>query len=143
MEIVMQVKIYDELPLEAKKIREDVFVKEQGFSEEFDLIDKTAKHILIFEDNMPVATCRIFYSNERDCYLIGRIAVIKQYRGKKYGARLLEYAEREIKKDGGTSAELSAQCRVSEFYKKLGYMDLKDIHVEQGCPHTWMRKILN
>ena len=43
----MQVKIYDELPLEAKKIREDVFIKEQGFNEEFDIIDKTAKHILI------------------------------------------------------------------------------------------------
>ena len=35
----MQVKIYDELPLEAKKIREDVFVKEQGFNEEFDIVD--------------------------------------------------------------------------------------------------------
>lgn len=35
----MQVKIYDELPLEPKKIREDVFVKEQGFNEEFDIID--------------------------------------------------------------------------------------------------------
>lgn len=108
----MQVKIYDELPLEAKKIREDVFVKEQGFNEEFDIIDKTAKHILISENNIPVATCRIFYSKERNSYIIGRIAVCKQYRGKKYGVRLLEYAEREIKKSGGTTAELSAQCRV-------------------------------
>ena len=112
----MQVKIYDELPLEAKKIREDVFVKEQGFNEEFDIIDKTAKHILISENNIHVATCRIFYSKERNSYIIGRIAVCKQYRGKKYGVRLLEYAEREIKKSGGTTAELSAQCRVSEFY---------------------------
>ena len=64
----MQVKIYDELPLEAKKIREDVFVKEQGFNEEFDIIDKTAKHILISENNIPVATCRIFYSKERNSW---------------------------------------------------------------------------
>lgn len=78
----MQVKIYDELPLEAKKIREDVFVKEQGFNEEFDIIDKTAKHILISENNIPVATCRIFYSKEQNSYIIGRIAVCKQYRGK-------------------------------------------------------------
>lgn len=98
MGIILQVKIYDELPLEAKKIREDVFVKEQGFNEEFDIIDKTAKHILISENNIPVATCRIFYSKERNSYIIGRIAVCKQSRGKKYGVRLLEYAEREIKK---------------------------------------------
>lgn len=47
------------------------------------------------------------------------------------------------KKSGGTTAELSAQCRVSEFYKKSGYIDLQDIHIDENCPHTWMRKCLN
>ena len=32
----MFIKIYDEIPEEAKTIREAVFIKEQGFKDEFD-----------------------------------------------------------------------------------------------------------
>ena len=35
---------------------------------------------------------------------------------------------------------VAAQCRVAEFYKKQGYMELNDIHMDEDCPHTWMRK---
>ena len=38
----METKIYNQLPDEAKEIRLEVFVKEQGFEEEFDDIDETA-----------------------------------------------------------------------------------------------------
>ena len=41
----MEIKIYNQLPDEAKEIRLEVFVKEQGFEEEFDDIDETAAHI--------------------------------------------------------------------------------------------------
>ena len=45
----MEVKIYNNLPDEAKEIRLEVFVKEQGFEEEFDDIDETAAHIVLFD----------------------------------------------------------------------------------------------
>ena len=45
----METKIYNQLPDEAKEIRLEVFVKEQGFEEEFDDIDKTAAHIVLFD----------------------------------------------------------------------------------------------
>lgn len=139
----MYTKIYDVLSQEAKEIRINVFVKEQGFEKEFDEVDDVAKHMVLFEEGVPVATCRIFYSQERNCYLIGRIAVCKEYRGKKYGAKILQCAEQEIQKLGGKAVELSAQCRATEFYKKQGYMDLDDIHMEEYCPHTWMKKKLD
>ena len=44
----MFIKIYDEIPEEAKTIREAVFIKEQGFKDEFDEIDDVAKHVLLF-----------------------------------------------------------------------------------------------
>ena len=95
---------------------------------------------LLFEDDIPVATCRFFFSVERDCYVIGRIAVSKEFRGKQYGKKMLQGAEKTVSDLGGKRIELSAQCRVAEFYKKQGYMELNDIHMDEDCPHTWMRK---
>ena len=59
--------IYDKLPQAAKKIRQEVFGQEQGFKKEFDEIDPIAKHIILLEDDDPVATCRFYYSKEREC----------------------------------------------------------------------------
>ena len=42
----MNILIYDTLPDEAAEIRRAVFVEEQGFHNEFDEIDKRAKHIV-------------------------------------------------------------------------------------------------
>ena len=78
----MFIKIYDEIPQEAKAIRKSVFMKEQGFKDEFDETDRLAKHVLLFKGDIPVATCRFFFSEERVCYVIGRIAVSKEFRGK-------------------------------------------------------------
>ena len=96
--------------------------------------------MLLFEDDIPVATCRFFFSVERDCYVIGRIAVSKEFRGKQYGKKMLQGAEKTVSDLGGKRIELSAQCRVAEVYKKQGYMELNDIHMDEDCPHTWMRK---
>lgn len=49
----MEIKIYNQLPDEAKEIRLEVFVKEQGFEEEFDDIDETAAHIVLFDGSFP------------------------------------------------------------------------------------------
>ncbi len=113
-------------------------MKEQGFKYEFDETDHLAKHMLLFEDDIPVATCRFFFSVERDCYVIGRIAVSKEFRGKQYGKKMLQGAEKTVSDLGGKRIELSAQCRVAEFYKKQGYMELNDIHMDEdvhilGC----------
>ena len=61
----MTIKIYDKLPRAAKEIRQEVFGQEQGFKKEFDEIDPIAKHIILLEDDDPVATCRFYYSKER------------------------------------------------------------------------------
>ena len=41
-------RIYRQLPDEAKRIREQVFIKEQGFENEFDQTDEQAVHIVVF-----------------------------------------------------------------------------------------------
>lgn len=139
----MQVRMYEELTDQAISIRKNVFMEEQGFENEFDDIDKNATHIVILEHDMPVATCRFFYSDSRGCFVIGRIAVCKEYRGKNYGAVIIKSAEREIYNKGGLTVALSAQCRVSDFYKKQGYQVQGDSYLDEECPHVWMYKDLN
>ena len=92
----MNVKTYTTLPQEAKDIRIKVFMKEQGFENEFDDIDQISSHIVVFDETKPVGTCRFFKENNH--YTIGRVAVLKEYRNKHIGLLLLESAEKEIKK---------------------------------------------
>ncbi|MCI8530700.1 MAG: GNAT family N-acetyltransferase [Lachnospiraceae bacterium] len=138
----MQVEIYNFLPKEAKRIREEVFMAEQGFQQEFDEIDKSAEHIVIFETHIPVATCRVYVSENEDCYVVGRIAVEKTFRGKAYGAGILRAAENEVRKKGGRMVCLSAQERAVGFYEKQGYTAYGDSYLDEGCPHIWMKKEL-
>lgn len=139
----MDIKIYNTLPKEAVQIRETVFVREQGFCEEFDETDKQAWHLLYFEQDIPVGTCRFFQEPSGERYTIGRIAVLKEYRGKNIGSRLLHRAELEIEKMGGKSAVLHAQEQAKEFYQKQGYCEFGETDFEQDCPHIWMSKKLN
>lgn len=136
----MNLIIYDKLPEDAKKIRETVFVKEQGFHHEFDEIDQEAKHLVLYDGEIPVATCRFFKKETDDDYTVGRIAVMKKYRGRNIGTFLLKEAENEIRNGGGKSIRLHAQCNAQRFYQKQGYMSYGKTDLDENCPHIWMRK---
>lgn len=51
----MNTKIFTTFPQEAKDIRIEVFVKEQGFKNEFDEIDTISHHIVAFDEGNPSA----------------------------------------------------------------------------------------
>jgi predicted GNAT family N-acyltransferase len=125
----------------AKTVREEVFVKEQGFVDEFDEIDRRATHIILYDkEERPIATCRIFTEDDPNAYILGRLAVIKDYRGEGLGSYVVEQAEKCVCEKGGTSLSLHAQCRAKEFYQKLGYQEYGPVEDDQGCPHIWMKK---
>lgn len=138
----MTFRVYDKLCEDAKKIRTEVFVEEQGFEIEFDDTDKIAKHIVGYNGAKPVAVCRYFYDNEHNSYMVGRIAVAKEYRGKHYGDKILSFAELKIKEDGVKTVSLSAQTRVSGFYEKQGYKKQGSEYLDEYCPHILMTKTL-
>ena len=106
----MNVLIYDTLPSEAAEIRRAVFLEEQGFQDEFDEIDQRARHIVLYDNNIAAATCRFFEDKTAGNYIIGRIAVMRQYRGKNLGSFILKCAETEIEKSGGKCILLHAQA---------------------------------
>ena len=136
-------KTYCTLPEDAIFIRESVFMEEQGFAHEFDEKDAKAKHIVLYnEQGRPVATCRYFPGEEDACYIVGRIAVLKEFRGKRYGQLILREAQRQVKTAGAEEICLAAQVRAARFYKKMGFSAVGDEFQEEHCPHVWMRKKL-
>ena len=61
--------------------------------------------------------------------------------GKGIGTQLMEYMEKLLKRRGIRSASLKSSPYAINFYKKIGYKKVKDMHLEVG-PVTEMNKIL-
>ena len=115
-------------------------MEEQGFEYEFDDIDETALHLVLYDENdNPCATGRLFFD---DCMKIGRIAVMKEYRGQSLGSEVIAILEEKALESGAHHIELSAQIQAKDFYKKLGYTEIGEIYKEEFCPHIKMFKDL-
>lgn len=138
----MMIQILDHITDEIKQIRIDVFMKEQGFSKEFDEIDETARFVLLSIDGKAVGTCRYFPGKEVGSAYIGRLAVRREFRGQRLGATIMIAAENTIRRDGFKTCSLSAQVQAQVFYETLGYVAEGDTYLDEGCPHILMRKEL-
>lgn len=119
-----------------------MFVKEQGFEEEFDDIDETAAHIVLFDGSHPVGVCRIFTDPGSGRVMIGRVAVRKAFRGRGLGADIIKAAEKYAAESGVNEIWIHSQEQAAGFYSALGYKDTGIHDVEEGCPHILMKKVL-
>ena len=136
-------KFYDRLCEPAKSIREQVFIKEQGFQNELDEFDDTAIHLVLYQNESAVATGRLIEKAEKDgTFIIGRVAVLPQYRELHLGSDLLKLLEGKAKSLNAKKIEISAQCRAQKFYEKNGYRASGEIFLEESCEHIHMEKSL-
>lgn len=133
-------EFYNGLPKEAKKIRQAVFVDEQGFENEFDDIDQRAIHLVVFDGNEAIGCARMF--EENGVMILGRIAVVKEKRVLHVGSQILKALERRASELGYHEVYLSAQTRVSQFYCKNGYKAYGNEYLDEFCPHIHMKKVL-
>ncbi len=122
---------------ESKQIRLEVFVNEQGFENEFDQFDEVDKafHFVLFDDGLPVATCRMNKEAE-GVYHIGRVAVKKDCRKKGYGAKVIAESEDAAKDMGGKMITIGSQVQAVGFYMSLGYTQEGEEYIEEGKPHV-------
>ena len=132
----------DQLP-EAAQIRSSVFLDEQKFTVEFDDIDSNAVHCLLCSGEKAVGVGRAYADADGITVHIGRIAVVKEYRGKGIGSVIVRALEGYAAEKGYSAAVLSAQTRVRQFYEKLGYTAEGEEYFDEYCPHVLMRKALN
>ena len=127
-------------PSESMKIRTSVFADEQGFVDMPDEIDKLAVHIVGYEGEQAVATCRLFKECEDGDYILGRFAVIKEFRGQGRGRALLREAEKYISSIGARTLKLHSQYQAKGFYERCGYTVKGEVEYEQGEPHIWLER---
>lgn len=123
---------------EADHIRQQVFLDEQQFSQEFDDSDDDFHYITVYHDNKCVGCVR--YLINQDKAILGRLAVLKEYRNKGLGRSLVLKCEQEIKKHLVNEIHLHAQETKIAFYKKLGYEAYGPFEMDEYMPHQWMRK---
>lgn len=140
----ISVRSFDVLPEDSKNIRVEVFVVEQGFTEEFDTVDNRAIHFVAYDEyGNPMGTCRIFTEDSDKIYYLGRLAVLKKYRSMKIGSALLSAAELTARSMCAELLQLHSQLRAKEFYQKCGFQEFGEIELDEGCPHIWMKKYIN
>ena len=139
----MEIQLAQRLLPGCIQIRTEVFMREQGFQQEFDAIDQSAIHVLITQDGQPIATGRAYANGDPGIFVIGRVAVRKSWRGRGYGAAVLRALQAEIERQGGRMILIFSQLHAVPFYKKLGYAATGETSVDEGCPHEKLQKKLN
>ena len=136
----MEIKVFNSLPKDALDLRITVFVEEQGFVDEVDDADSFATHLVMYDGEKPIATCRFFLKEDNETYMFGRLCVLKEYRGKSLGREMLKKVEEIVKEKGGKAIILHSQYHAKDFYVRCGFSQQGEIDYEQKVPHAWMRK---
>ena len=119
-----------------RALREVVFIEEQEVPREieWDGQDETSTHFLAVDELGRYLGCaRLLPSGQ-----IGRMAVLKEARGKRIGARLLEAAVAEGREQGFERLYLHAQSYAEDFYHKGGFVRFGDLFEEAGIEHVAM-----
>ena len=134
--------------LQAYAIRAQVFVLEQGvpLTEEMDSEDPGATHAIAYLGGIAVGTGRLVCSEADNTTInearIGRMAVLRAWRRKGLGARILEALEESARGKGATHIALHAQTYAKDFYSARGYVAEGAPFLEVGIEHLLMRKSL-
>ena len=143
-------KYFNELNItelyEIVKARYEVFACEQEITceNDFDDKDKECIHLFALDNNNSdkvIGYCRLLPPglsyNEAS---IGRVLVLKEYRGKGIAEEMMIKAIEVIQKEYGVNEiTLSAQSYIKNLYKKVGFKEVSEEYDEAGIPHVKMR----
>lgn len=120
-----------------REIREQVFIVEQAvpLAVEWDAEDSQALHLLAFDkDDRAIACTRILHTGR-----IGRMGVLKAWRGEGVGLALLNHAILVLKKAHHRQINLSAQTHAIAFYEKAGFKVVSDAYIDVNIWHVDMQ----
>jgi len=128
-----------DLIADAVKIRETVFVVEQNVPADLELdeYDFTAIHVIMYVDNQPAGNGRIVLKDD-DKWYIGRVAILKEFRGKSYGKVLMQEITKVAQEKGLKEVFIHAQIQVVPFYERLGWKSFGEEFEEAGIVHKHM-----
>ena len=126
---------WEQLEKDAKYIREQVFIQEQGIApeDEWDDLDAVVLHFIIYDKEQPIATARLLPQHS-----VGRVAVLVPYRKQGIGKILMQYIIDYARHQKLPYLKLSAQTYVTAFYEALGFHVQCEFYVDCGIPHIAM-----
>ncbi|EIK51589.1 acetyl transferase [Stutzerimonas stutzeri TS44] len=118
-----------------RRIREAVFIAEQAVppEQEWDADDIEAVHFLALEDGYAIGTARLLADGQ-----IGRVAVLRDWRGMNVGDALMQSVIAEAERRGLREQKLTAQVHATRFYERLGFEVVSEEFLEAGIPHVDM-----
>ena len=124
-----------------RRIREAVFIAEQSVPPEleWDAEDAGALHFLALEGDYPVGTARLLADGE-----IGRLSVLKDWRGLNVGDALLTAVIAEAEQRDLKEQKLSAQVYATALYERFGFTVVSEDWLLADNPdrdrHTGIRR---
>jgi predicted GNAT family N-acyltransferase len=123
-----------------RSVRRQVFVEEQGIPEslEWDGRDADCWHVLAFAGPDEVVATGRLQSDGR----IGRMAVLREWRGRGVGSALLDRLQRCAQDRGLRQVYVHAQLEVAGFYSRAGFQAVGQPFTAAAIPHIEMTKLL-
>jgi predicted GNAT family N-acyltransferase len=124
----------------AAPIRFTVFVQEQNVPPEIEMDEHDAHcvHALAFDGaNHAIGTARLLPDGH-----IGRMAVLREWRGKGAGSLILAALIARAKQRGDKAVVLSAQIHAIAFYQRHGFAAEGEVYLEAGIRHQQMQRTL-
>ena len=124
-----------------RSIREPVFVVEQDvpLEEEWDELDPKCQHVIARDaEHKPIGTGRLTPEHK-----IGRMAVLREWRGKGVGEALLVALIDQARAQGLREVSLNAQVGALGFYEKFGFQPYGERFEEAGIEHQAMKRVLD
>ena len=119
-------------------VRHEVFVVEQSIDPELEWTGDDAQFqavLAVDAQSVPIGTGRISATGE-----IGRMAVLKNWRGCGVGSAILQRLIEMGRQSGLSAVKLSAQLHAVDFYQQHGFEAQGDVYLDAGIEHRAMTR---
>lgn len=123
-----------------RTVRGEVFQREQGVPEEleWDDLDAVAVHVLARDTFGNAIGCGRLLPDGH----IGRVAVLRHWRGKGVGTEIMQVLIALARERGHDELHLNAQTQAVPFYERIGFRAQGEEFLDAGIPHRHMHRRL-
>jgi GNAT superfamily N-acetyltransferase len=122
MEIIRATKTWEHAGAYYVRIQAMARKHQIALNVEFDEHDTPeTKYIVVVDNYLPVATCRLYGIDEQQV-MLGRIVVLPEYRHQGLGTRVVREAESWARELGYVRAVVESRDNKTSFYETMGYV---------------------
>lgn len=104
-------------------IRKEVFCDELNMDEKYvtDFYDEFAFNLILYVDDIAAGTGRLIFKDGK--YFIGKLCVLKKYRGNSYGNLLIRMLVRKAITIGAEKSYAEIDKKYKPLFEKMGFED--------------------